>query len=392
MTCPEPREPGIHWFLPTNGDGHRLTSSGLPRPDAAGPGERSPSLDYLRLVVRATEQAGFDAIMLPVASGLEDPWLVAAALATEVPRLRFLLTHRPGIELPDRIVRKCATLQSLAPGRLLLHIVSGSSPFEQRSLGDHLDHDARYARTAEFVQLLGERWHGRGQDHCGRYYRDVGPNLPAQALPMPPLWFGGASPMAERIAAAQVQVHVMWGEPPELIRQRVARMQRLADGFGRMLRFGLRLHVFAAPTAEQAWAHVQRLVADIPASVIDRAQSQIEAYDSVGQRRQHRLLQGRGDGVRDLEVSPNLWAGVGLVRGGAGTALVGSYDQVAQRIGEYREMGVDHFVLSGYPHLEQAIHLGEHLLPRLRQSGLQGRHDAAIPDSGSTVPREWPLL
>ncbi|MFT4246607.1 MAG: LLM class flavin-dependent oxidoreductase [Pseudomonas sp.] len=373
MAPPEPAVPGIHWFLPTNGDGAHFANSHLPRPDAPAPGTRPPSLDYLRLVVRATEQAGFDAIMLPVASGFEDPWLVAAALAADVPRLRFLLTHRPGTELPGYVMQKCATLEALAPGRLLLHLVSGSSAFEQKSLGDHLDHDARYARTAEFVQLLRALWAGRGQDHRGRYYRGDAPCLPTPITPMPPLCFGGASPMAEHIAAAQAQVYVMWGEPPAQIRQRIARMQRLARGHGRALRFGLRLHVFAAPTAGQAWAHVQRLVADLPAGVIHAAQDQIEAYDSVGQRRQNRLLQGRGHGVRELEVSPNLWAGVGLARGGAGTALVGSYDQVAARIGEYRAMGVDHFILSGYPHLEQAIHLGEQLLPRLRAFGVASK-------------------
>lgn len=125
--------------------------------------------------------------------------------------------------------------------------------------------------------------------------------------------------------------------------------------------------MFAAADSRQAWAHVGRLLDEIPRDAIERAQQQLAAYESVGQSRQISLTQGRAHGVRDLEVSPNLWAGVGLVRGGAGTALVGSYAEVAERIEEYRQLGVETFILSGYPHLEEAIHLGEELLPLLRR-------------------------
>ncbi|MQT76634.1 LLM class flavin-dependent oxidoreductase, partial [Pseudomonas helleri] len=138
---------------------------------------------------------------------------------------------------------------------------------------------------------------------------------------------------------------------------------------GRTLRFGLRVHVFAAPTDDEAWAHVERLLEEIPKEAIERAQLQMAAYESVGQSRQTGLVKGRGRRARELEVSANLWAGVGLVRGGAGTALVGSYEHVAQRIEEYYQLGVECFVLSGFPHLEEAIHQGAELLPLLRRIG-----------------------
>lgn len=358
----------IDWFLPTNGDGRQLTSSGLPRSNLLQQGERAPSLDYLRQVVRAAELGGFDAIMVPTASGFEDPWLISAVLVQEVHRLKFLLTLRPGLELPAYTAQRAATLQQLSSNRLQLHLVSGSSRFEQRSLGDFLEHDQRYERTAEFIQLFNAVWAGRGAQHYGQYYRSVEVAPFAAGLQAPPIYFGGASPAAERVAAAQAQTCLMWCEPPAMIAERIQRLRELAAHQHRQLRFGLRVHVFAAVTEQAAWQHVERLLEQIPSGAIDQAQRQMAAYESEGQSRQTRLIAGRGRGARELEVSANLWAGVGLVRGGAGTALVGSYEQVAERIEEYRALGVDTFILSSFPHLEEAIHLGSELLPRLRVS------------------------
>ncbi|HCF2499090.1 TPA: LLM class flavin-dependent oxidoreductase [Pseudomonas aeruginosa] len=355
----------IDWFLPTNGDGHHLTSSGLPKVGLFQQGERAPTLDYLRQVVRAAEQAAFDGIMVPTASGFEDPWLIVALMVQEVRRLQFILTLRPGVELPAYSAYKAATLQQLSDNRLALHLVSGSSRFEQRALGDFLEHDERYARSAEFLDVFRATWAGR--EHHGRHYRTGSPAPIADEAILPPICFGGASAVAERIAASHAQTYLMWGEPPAMIHERIQRMRELAAAAGRELRFGLRLHVFAAADSRQAWRHVGRLLEEIPRDAIERAQRQLAAYESVGQSRQISLTQGRAQGLRDLEVSPNLWAGVGLVRGGAGTALVGSYAEVAERIEEYRQLGVDTFILSGYPHLEEAIHLGEELLPLLRR-------------------------
>ncbi|MBD1552636.1 LLM class flavin-dependent oxidoreductase [Pseudomonas typographi] len=357
----------IDWFLPTNGDGRHLTSSGLPKVALFQQGERAPTLGYLRQVVRAAEQAGFDGIMVPTASGFEDPWLITAVLAQEVRRLRFLLTLRPGVESPAYSAHRAATLQRLSDNRLDLHLVSGSSRFEQRSLGDFLEHDERYARTAEFLQVFQGAWHGQTYPHQGRYYRQEAGGPLATDARVPAIYFGGASAAAEQVGAAYAQTYLMWCEPPPMIAERIQRMRELAAAQGRTLRFGLRLHIFAAATDDEAWAHVERLLDEIPKDAIDRAQRQMAAYESVGQSRQTSLVKGRGRRARELEVSPNLWAGVGLVRGGAGTALVGNYEHVAERIEHYHALGVDCFILSGFPHLEEAIHLGAELLPRLRR-------------------------
>ncbi|MGP4957075.1 LLM class flavin-dependent oxidoreductase [Pseudomonas helleri] len=234
----------IDWFLPTNGDGRHLTSSGLPSVGLFQQGERAPTLDYLRQVVRAAELGDFDGIMVPSASGFEDPWLITAVLAQEVRRLRFLLTVRPGLELPAYSAHRAATLQLLSDGRLDLHVVSGSSRFEQRSLGDFLEHDERYARTAEFLEVFQSVWSGRSQPYHGRYYRSapIAPQAPAPAI-----YFGGASQAAEQVGAAHAQTYLMWCEPPAMIAERILHMRERAAARGRTLRFGLRVHVFAPP-------------------------------------------------------------------------------------------------------------------------------------------------
>lgn len=376
----------LNWFLPTNGDGRHLTSSGLPKTGLFQEGERAPTLDYLRQVVRAAEQARFDAIMVPTASGFEDPWLITAVLAQEVRRLNFLLTVRPGLELPAYTAQRAATLQLLSDNRLALHVVSGSSRFEQRSLGDFLEHDDRYARSAEFLNVLRASWRGEGHLHHGRFYRGGQEVAPQTHARMPPIYFGGASAIAENVAATHAETYLMWGEPPAMVAERIRRMKDLAAMQGRTLRFGLRLHVFAKATGEQAWEHVAGLLKELPRDAIDRAQQQLASYESVGQTRQSGLLTGRGVGVRDLEVSPNLWAGVGLVRGGAGTALVGSYQEVVERIEQYHALGVDSFILSGYPHLEEAIHLGTELLPLLRRSDTMTAAPSALNHQQYSLP------
>ncbi|TBU97540.1 LLM class flavin-dependent oxidoreductase [Phytopseudomonas dryadis] len=357
----------VNWFLPTNGDGRHLTSSGLPRAALFQQGDRAPTLDYLRQIVRAAQLSAFDSIMIPTASGFEDPWLIASVLAQEVQSLRFLLTVRPGAELPAYTLHKAATLQRICGDRLALHIVTGSSRFEQRALGDFLEHDERYARTEEFLQLFQALWAGEGRHHQGSHYRTGPLELETPDGPLPTLYFGGASAAAQRVAASQAHVYLMWGEPPAMIQERIEHMRVQASNVGRELRFGLRMHIFTAPSSEQAWAKVEGLLKEIPRNAIEQAQQQFDTYESVGQSRQNELHRGRQLGARELEVSPNLWAGVGLVRGGAGTALVGSYDEVVERLEEYRRLGVSSFTLSGYPHLEEALHLGSELLPRLKR-------------------------
>ncbi|MEK6418395.1 MAG: LLM class flavin-dependent oxidoreductase [Burkholderia gladioli] len=364
------------WFLPTNGDGPHLANSGLPRPPTYLRDFRPPTPDYLRRVAREAEAAGFDSLLVPTATGFEDPWLVAAQLTRATQRIAFIVTLRPGLEAPERIAAQAATLQRLGGGRLRLFAANGSSAYEQRALGDFLDHDARYQRSAECLRVLRRMWLGAGHSVAGSHYA-LSPAQAGEPLAAPPaLYLGGASGAAELVAAGQADTYLLWGEPPATVRARIARLRALAAMHGRRMRFGLRVHVIARDSESAAWARADELLEGVSDGVYMKAQRALDAYDSVAQRSQTALSRRGPRSLRELEVYPNLWAGVGLTRGGAGTAIVGSHDQVAQRLDEYRALGIDGFLLSSYPNLEEAARVGEHVLPRVRRLA-SGRGAAA---------------
>lgn len=359
------------WFLPTSGDGDQVGSATVEAGAARHP--RAATVGYLSEVARAAEESGFTGVLTPVGSGCPDPWIVCTAVAQHAERIRLLVAVRAGFTLPTLLAQQAATFQQLTGGRLAINIVTGGDPVEQRAYGDFLDHDERYARTAEFVEVLRREFSGKPYDYAGRYYRVEGGGKTRPVATPPPIYFGGASPAAEAVASRQADVYLMWGEPPAAVATRVARIRSLAAG--RPLRVGVRLHVIARESADEAWAEAERLLAGMSAERIAAAQARFARMDSVGQARMTALNGGTTDG---LTVAPNLWAGIGLVREGAGTALVGSYGEVAARLDEYADLGVDEFILSGWPHREEALRVGRHVLPLTRLGRVAAPLGAAV--------------
>jgi len=356
----------LHWFLPTTVDSRTVIPFG---PDGHG---RAPTIDYLAQIARAADQLGFEGVLTPTGTWCEDAWLVTAALIRETQRLKFLVAFRPGALSPTLAAQKAATYQRISGGRLLLNIVTGGDSSEQRRFGDWLDHDERYDRTDEFLTVLRGAWGDEPFDFKGRYY-DVEGATTTKPISAPPLYFGGASEAAERVAARHVDVYLTWGEPPAMVAARLATMRELAAEQGRTLRFGIRLHVITRDRAKDAWAETERFLETLDPTVVQAAQEAFARSESVGQQRMVSLHGGSAD---DLVVSPNLWAGYGLVRGGAGTTLVGSHEEVADRIEEYHSLGFDEFVLSGHPHLEEAYWFGEGVMPILRRRGVLDQREA----------------
>jgi alkanesulfonate monooxygenase len=355
-----PARPVLHWFLPTAGDGDGVGDGA--RTGVRAPGHREPTLDYLARVACAAEDGGFEGVLTPTGSWCEDAWLTTAALIRETTRLRFLIAFRPGLVTPTLAAQQAATFQRLSGGRAALNVVTGGEELEQRRFGDWLEHDARYARTDEFLSIVRGAFGPEPFDFEGAHFHVEGATVLESPWPPPPIYFGGASPAAERVAARHADVYLLWGEPPELVAERIERMRALAHAEGRALRFGLRVHVVTRDDAREAWAVTERWLEQMDDDTVTRAQERLRASSSTGQQRMLALHGGRRDA---LTVAPNLWAGVGLVRGNAGTALVGSHDEVAERIGEYHALGIDEFILSGYPHLEEARHVAEGLAPLL---------------------------
>jgi alkanesulfonate monooxygenase len=382
-----PQPLSFHWFLPTQGDGRALIETGGTGPTGTAGGLRDSSISYLTRIATAAEDLGFEAALTPTGAWCDDAWMVTAMLSETSERLKFLIAFRPGMISPPLAAQMAATFQWHSGGRLLLNVVTGGDSDEQRAYGDFLGKDERYRRTGEFLEIVRRLWAGERVDFAGEHLRVEGAALHRLPDPAPQIYFGGSSPAAGEVAASQVDVYLTWGEPPGAVAEKVAWISALAAERGRRVRFGIRLHVIARDRAEDAWAEAERLLSTVDEETIARVQEKLRRSESVGQKRMLSLHNGSAGG---LEVSPNLWAGVGLGRGGAGTALVGSHEEVAERIEEYAAVGIEEFVLSGYPHLEELYWFGEGVLPVLRAHGLW-QPPAAAPlapggREGSAVP------
>jgi alkanesulfonate monooxygenase len=355
----------FHWFLPTYGDSRNLVAGGHGTPMS---GDRPATLRYLHQVCAAAEDNGFEAVLTPTGLWCEDAWLTTATLIENTESLKFLVAFRPGLLSPTLAAQMAGTFQRHSDGRLLLNVVTGGEPHEQRAYGDFLDKEARYTRTAEFLHVVRELWTSKEPvSFAGKHIQIEGAQLNNPPDPVPPIFFGGSSGPAGPVAAQYSDVYLTWGEPPRAVGQKLDWIRGLAVDAGRILQYGLRIHVITRDTSEQAWAEADRLLAAIDPADIERVQSNLARSESEGQRR---MLDLHGGSHDKLLIGPNLWAGVGLVRGGAGTALVGSHEEVAERLAEYAKLGITHFILSGYPHLEEAYWFGEGVLPLLAKKGL----------------------
>jgi alkanesulfonate monooxygenase len=336
-------------------------------------------------VARAAEQAGFEAVLTPAGTWCEDAWLVTAALIRETQRLKFLVAFRPGMTSPTLAAQMAATYQRISGGRLLLNVVTGGQSDEQHRFGDYLSHDERYARSGEFLSIVRGAWSGQPFDFSGQHYQVEGATVMQPPEPHPDIYFGGSSAAAGPVAARHADVYLTWGEPPAQVAEKTSWMRELADREGRTLRFGIRLHVITRDTARDAWAEAEKLLSYLDPEEIATAQQVLGRSESAGQDRTRALHAAYRDSgsPSDLEIYPNLWAGVGLVRGGAGTALVGSHGEVADRIEEYASLGIEEFILSGYPHLEEAYWFGEGVRPELRRRSLLDPSPNAVPQLAS---------
>ena len=358
----------LMWFLPTGGDGRYLGSA---------EGTRTVDNRYLRQIAQAADQLGYHGILLPTGRGCEDALVTAASLLPFTERLRFLVALRPGVTLPGEAARQYAALDRLSGGRTMVNLVCGGNPADLAGDGLMLGHDERYAQAAEFLHI----WHGmmRGEtvDVAGEYLTSRGGRLlfPPVQSPHPPVYFGGSSPAGHALAAAQAEAYLSWGEPPAQVAEKIADVRGRAAAHGRTLRYGIRLHLIVRETEGEAWDAARRLIRHLSDDTVATAQRKLATEsDSEGQRR---MLALHGGSRERLEVSPNLWAGVGLVRGGAGTALVGDPHTVAERIREYQALGIDTLIASGYPHLEEAYRVAELLFPLLDLSSGAGPARAA---------------
>src|SRR6516225_1698291 len=351
----------LFWFIPTHGDGRYLGTSY---------GGRPLDFSYLKQIACAVDNLGFYGALLPTGRSCEDAWITAASLIPETRRMRFLVAIRPGSISPSLAARMTATFDRLSNGRLLINVVTGGDPVELAGDGLFLEHDGRYELTDEFLEIWRALLSGVGEvNYEGKYLQVKGAKNLFRGIqqPYPALYFGGSSDVGVAVAAKHIDHYLTWGEPPAQVATKIEAVRKEVARWGRSVRFGIRLHVIVRESDDAAWRDAESLISHLSDQTVRTAQRTLTRHDSVSQQRM--LALRKLNGIRRtreaLEVSPNLWAGVGLVRGGAGTALVGSAETVAARMLEYRELGIETFILSGYPHLEEAFRVAELLFPRL---------------------------
>jgi alkanesulfonate monooxygenase len=322
------------------------------------------SYEHCRGIVLAAEEAGFDNILLPsgYAAGI-DTLAFAAAIATLTRRIKLLAAVRVGEVWPPQLARQIATLDQIAGGRLNVNIISSDLP------GETLASGPRYRRTVEVMHILRTLLNGEALDHQGEHYQFKldPPRIRTVTGCCPPLYFGGLSEDAREAAAEGCDVYLMWPDRMEAVAEIIADMKARAAKRGRKLRFGYRAHVIVRETEDEARAAADRLVSRLDDKVGEEIRNRSLDTQSVGVRRQAEL---RGQAADDGYVEANLWTGIGRARSGCGAAIVGDPDQVLAKLEAYQKLGIEAFVLSGYPHRTEADLFARYVLPKLNHGPL----------------------
>ena len=334
------------------------------RPDGA----RELSYAYFQQLARAVDHLGFSGALL--ATGSHDAWVQGSSLIPYTENFQHLIAAHPPMISPTLLGKMMTTFDNFSKGRLRVNIVNGDAKLMAQS-GIHLKHDERYAYTDEFLHVLTGMLRGESVTFKGKYIHVVDAGLPLRPYQKVgiPLWFGGSSDAAHEVAAKYIDTYLSWGETPEQTETKVRHVRALAAKYGRSsaIRFGVRLYVIVRETEEAAWQAAQDLYDHMDERAIEGAQAYVAGIDSIGQQRMSALHGGRKPkDLRDLEIAPNLWSGIGLVRHGPGTAIVGSTKQVLARIDDYRSAGIEVMIVSGMPLLEEAYRFAELVLPHFQ--------------------------
>jgi alkanesulfonate monooxygenase len=322
---------------------------------------------YIQAHAKSIDVNGFYGALLATSPvGGMDPWITAASLVPLTERMRFLIAVHPSVYTPTSLAKLATTLDQNSGGRLLLNIVSGHT--DLAAAGVHLSHAERYEHTDEFLTVYRRIMSGERVDFDGKHLKVRGAEAAFLSLqqPYPPLWFGGASEIARDVAAKHIDNYLTWGEPPAETKELISDVRARAAKHGRDIRFGIRLNLIVRDTDKEAWAAAQDMIDHMDDEVVAQVQATSGVQQSLGQQRQLSFHNGeKPKFAQELEVYPNIWSGFGLIRGGPGIALVGSPESVADRIREYHDLGIDSFIVSGYPFAEETYRFGEQVLPLL---------------------------
>lgn len=350
-------EPRFSWFIPIDGDGAHIGTLRAERP---------PTFSYLRDVVQTAEDTGFSSLLIPTrfANGLfeenaplAETWTAATALAAVTSRIRFLVAVRPGFISTGLFAQMAATFDQLSNGRLDINVVPGGIQGDFERFGVESSHDQRYEQAEEFIAALRALWaKPEPVDFEGLTVRLRGAVVsPGPVGAGPRFYVGGASPRALTFAARQADVFLAWIQPRAEIATLLDHSRAAFADTGRRPEFGLRTHLVVRPSEREAWDAADDLLSQAAAVVKQQRQAVFAGTQMVGQRAQ-----------LAMEGAPRLWNGISAVRVNCGTAIVGDPEQVAEELLGYWRLGIDEFILSGFPHVEECRRVAATVLPLVR--------------------------
>jgi alkanesulfonate monooxygenase len=329
------------------------------------------SWEHCRDIVQAAEQNGFDNILLPSGYALGiDTTAFAGAIAALTQRIRLLMAVRIGESWPPQLARQIATLDRIlgatacgAP-RMTVNIISSDMP------GEKMDSTPRYARTVEAMKILKTLLDGEHLSHQGEFWQlDLDPpRIGTLNGKCPPLYFGGLSPAARDAAAEGCDVYLMWPETVQGAKDLIADMTARAASYGRTLKYGFRAHVVVRETEAEARAAADRLLSKLDADTGAAIRAKSLDSQSAGVAHQAELREAAS--ANDGYIEDNLWTGIGRARSGCGAAIVGDPDQVLAKLNAYRDVGIEAFILSGYPHITECDLFARHVLPHINHGPL----------------------
>ena len=348
----------VSWFSALCDDDYEFL--GQPDPMLAS------SWEHCRNIVLNAEKGGFDNILLPsgYALGL-DTTAFASAIAVLTTRIKLLMAVRVGESWPPQLARQIATLDQISGGRLNVNIISSDLP------GDQMDSEPRYRRTVEAMHILKTLLNGEHLSIDGEHYKiDLDPpRMKTVSGKCPPLSFGGLSPAAKEAAAEGCDVYLMWPETVQGAKDLIDDMTARAAKFGRTLKYGFRSHVIVRETEAEARAYADRLLSKLDAQQGEAIRNKSLDAQTFGVARQAELREAAA--ANDGYIEDNLWTGIGRARSGCGAAIVGDPDQVLAKLEAYKAVGIEAFILEGYPHINECDMFARYVLPRLEHGRLE---------------------
>jgi alkanesulfonate monooxygenase len=375
----------IFWRIPTHGEpsSHRgrtpyrgdwfpgndnIRKAGL----GGGGADGFSYIDYLSEIAHAAEISGFQGGLIPSFPMTDEPWAISSILARETKTFRFMIPFQPGFLNPVVAARKTASLQRATGGRALFNIITGGGGPSQLWWGDSVGHDDRYTRTTEFLDVVRGVWKGGPFSYQGKFYQveDAGLAHPLSQEDFPEIYFSGSSDAALASASKHADYYLTWLEPFDQLREKFRRVKEKTDALGRKIQCAVRVDIVARATEAEAWAEVEKGFNKVDAEALRQFTSTAgDGSESVGAARQRGNRPTTVSSYKDLITAPNIWSGFNLLRGGQTQGIVGSYQQVAERLDDLVQLGADAFILASTPHLEEAYRVGEEVLPLVRGKG-----------------------